>query len=219
MTSKPCIIRPYRPDDREDIRRICCETGFMGNPIDPIFSDRRAFADFFTNYYTFWEPESCFVAVAEGQVIGYLTGCLRHLLHPWAQGAIFMGKIVPRVAYNLLRGRYDARSRDFILWTVKRAFFETPKKPRNSAHFHINLLPEWRNGTASRRLVFTFLEAAKRRGARRVYGQIQTFEDRRHPCVFERYGFQFLDRRQITKFAPDVKMAVYVSTYVKELAV
>lgn len=50
-------VRPYLPSDRQAVRSICCETGFMGNPIDPVFTDRDAFADFFTRYYTDYEPD------------------------------------------------------------------------------------------------------------------------------------------------------------------
>ena len=54
-------IRPYSPSDRQAIRSICCDTGFMGNPIDPVYIDREAFADFFTRYYTDFEPENALV--------------------------------------------------------------------------------------------------------------------------------------------------------------
>ena len=58
-------IRPYSPSDRQAVRDICCDTGFMGKPIDPIYIDRDAFADFFTGYYTDLEPENALVAVDE----------------------------------------------------------------------------------------------------------------------------------------------------------
>ena len=36
-------IRKYRASDRAAVRRLCCETGFLGNPIDPVFEDRDLF--------------------------------------------------------------------------------------------------------------------------------------------------------------------------------
>ena len=66
MSEKNTVFRKYRPSDRAAVRRLCCETGFIGNPIDPVFEDRELFADFLTAYYTDFEPESAFVAcVAE----------------------------------------------------------------------------------------------------------------------------------------------------------
>ena len=56
-------IRPYSPTDRQAVRNICCDTGFMGSAIDPVYRDRDAFADFFTRYYTDLEPENALVAM------------------------------------------------------------------------------------------------------------------------------------------------------------
>ncbi|MEY2555814.1 MAG: hypothetical protein QOF93_958, partial [Verrucomicrobiota bacterium] len=53
----PYTIRSYRKTDRDAVRRLCCQTGFLGTPIDPVYEDRQLFADFLTTYYTDWEPE------------------------------------------------------------------------------------------------------------------------------------------------------------------
>src|SRR5204863_9697066 len=67
-------IRKLQPGDRARIRELCCETGFLGNPIDPVFEDRELFADYLTAYYTDWEPESSFVLLVNGEIRGYLLG-------------------------------------------------------------------------------------------------------------------------------------------------
>src|SRR5438445_597293 len=74
MPDEQPTIRPYRASDRDAVRRLCCETGFLGKPIDPVFADRELFADFLTGYYTDWEPESAFVLETGGEVKGYLLG-------------------------------------------------------------------------------------------------------------------------------------------------
>ena len=71
----PFVIRQYRASDRDRVRWLCCETGFLGQPIDPVFEDRELFADFLTNYYLNREPESAFVIEVGGEVRGYLLGC------------------------------------------------------------------------------------------------------------------------------------------------
>src|SRR5882757_8634583 len=68
------VVRPYRPEDRDALRAICADTGFLGQPIDPVFEDRELFADYLTSYYTDAEPESCFVCELDGEVKGYLMG-------------------------------------------------------------------------------------------------------------------------------------------------
>jgi len=48
-----------------------------------------------------------------------------------------------------------------------------------------------------------------------IYGQIQTYEENgRSHKVFERYGAELYDRREITKFKDFGKTGVYVSTIV-----
>ena len=77
------IIRNYQSRDRAAVRRLCCETGFLGKPIDPVFEDRELFADYLTAYYTDVEPEAAFVLEQGGTVKGYLLGSRRPLRHQW----------------------------------------------------------------------------------------------------------------------------------------
>jgi hypothetical protein len=72
--ARPVKIRPYRQTDRQAIRQICCDTGFLGKPVDTIFQDRELFADLFAKPYLEHEPEWALVAEAEHRVVGYLLG-------------------------------------------------------------------------------------------------------------------------------------------------
>lgn len=208
-----CIIRPYSRHDRLGVRHVCCETGFMGNPIQSVFNDRDAFADFFTRYYTDWEPESCLVAEAGGQIVGYLLGCLNYRKYAIVQPLIIAGITAPKVAFRAISGKYEKQSIRFLKWFLFRSYIETPKRPAKSAHFHVNFLPEWRTAEPARRIIFSFLDTLKERGARKVYGQIQTFQNRRSDKLFERFGFKLYDRKQITKFKDKTAEKIYVSTY------
>src|SRR2546422_6638559 len=76
---QPFLIRGYRRSDREAVRKLCCETGFLGDPIDPVYEDRELFADFLTTYYTDHEPESCFLLEVDGEIRGYLLGSRKPL--------------------------------------------------------------------------------------------------------------------------------------------
>jgi hypothetical protein len=72
-------VRQYEARDREAVRRLCCETGFLGKAIDPVFEDRELFADYLTAYYTDIEPEAAFLLEQNGIVKGYLLGSRRPL--------------------------------------------------------------------------------------------------------------------------------------------
>ena len=210
------LIRPYSPADRDAVRRICCDTGFQGDPVDPLFCDREIFADFFTRYYTDWEPESAFVAEVDGAVVGYLIACLRYRYHGFAEKCI-VASAVPKVIWRWLTGRYDEQSKSFLKWCVLQGSKQTPRAPKEAAHFHFNLLTEYRNEGVGLRLFRAFMKYIDETRTKRLYGQIQTFDDRRTLKVFERFGFHELDRREITKFRAFHDKKVYVSTMMREM--
>ncbi len=216
-TNEGFRIRPYAPADRPYVRNICCETGFMGRPVDPVFCDREAFADFFTRYYTDWEPDHALVAEADGRVVGYLLGCLHFRRYAVVQPLLALICTAPRVLWRLAAGRYGPESRRFLQWFLLRSWRETPRRPAGCAHFHVNFLPEWRRTAPARAIIFSFLESLPRRGAKGVYGQIQTFTDRRSDRLFRRYGFVLYDRRRVTKFADYYPEPVFVSTFHRSL--
>lgn len=217
MAASPDIcIRNYEPRDREGVRRLCCETGFLGKPIDPVFEDRELFADYLTSYYTDWEPEASFVMEHEGQIKGYLLGSRRtkwQQLHScWMNLSLFA-----RAAIRYRK--YNPPTREFIGWILRNARKEVPAHPRNSAHFHFNLLPEVQSLSGTRTLLNLYLDFLRSRGEKTVYGQVVTFEDRRSARIFERYGFQVLERREITKYRKTHPEPVYLTTVLKQLTV
>ena len=57
QTARSVTIRSYRRADRQTIRQICCDTGFLGKPVDAIFQDRELFAD---PVYTSHRYRPCF---------------------------------------------------------------------------------------------------------------------------------------------------------------
>lgn len=208
------IIRAYRPSDRGAVRKLCCDTGFLGEPIDPVYEDRQLFADFLTTYYTDWEPESSFVVEVDGEIRGYLLGCRKPLwnqVYSFWQNISLFGKALTRYF------RYNKKSRRFIRWTLVHGWREVPAAPRRMPHFHINLLPDARKMSTTRALMSAYLSYLYRAGEKRVYGQIVTFESRRGEQMFERYGFKVLNRAQITKYKAHYPESVYLSTVIKNL--
>ncbi|MFL6539604.1 MAG: GNAT family acetyltransferase, partial [Chthoniobacterales bacterium] len=159
-------IRSYRASDREAVRRLCCQTGFLGEAIDPVYEDRELFADFLTTYYTDHEPESSFVIEKEGELRGYLLGCrkpLRNQVYSLYQNIVLFLRALLRYQ------RYNARSRSFILWILMNGWREVPAAPRRTPHFHINLLPDARKIATTRALMSAYLSYLYKRGEKRVY--------------------------------------------------
>jgi hypothetical protein len=211
---KPFSIRSYRPSDRAAVRRLCCQTGFLGEPIDPVYEDNELFADFLTTYYTDHEPESSFVLELDGEIRGYLLGSRRPLfnqLYSFQQNVVLFCRALLRCP------RYNQYSRRFIRWMVSHGWREVPAAPRRTPHFHINLLPEARKVSTTRALISAYLSYLYRCGEKRVYGQVVTFESRRGEKMFERYGFKVLNRAKITKYKAFYPESVYLSTVIKNL--
>ena len=207
-------IRPYRATDRARVRELCCETGFLGKPIDPVFEDRELFADYLTAFYTDWEPESSLVVVVDGKICGYLMGS-RQFCKQWVYAIFQNGWLFCRGAWRY--SGYSSSSKKFVRWILRTAWKEVPPAPRRVAHFHINLLPEARQLSTSRALVDAFLGYLHDHGERRVYGQMVVFEDRRGVKLFERYGFKVINKAEITKYQDIYPSPVYLCTVMKDL--
>ena len=208
------IIRSYRASDRDAVRRLCCQTGFLGEPINPVYEDCELFANFLTTYYTDHEPESSFVLEVGGELKGYLLGSrkpLRNQLYAFGQNIWLFFRAIVRYP------RYNARSRRFIRWMIMNGWREVPAAPRRMPHFHVNLLPEARQVSTTRALMSAYLSYLYRCGEKRVYGQIVTFASRRGEKMFERYGFRVLNRAEITKYKTFYPESVYLSTVIKTL--
>ena len=207
-------IRKYQPDDRESVRRLCCDTGYLGNPIDPVFEDRELFADYLSAYYTDWEPESSFVLEVDGKVRGYLLGSrfpFRQQLYSFYQNlSIFLRGIIRYPGYS-------EASRAFVKWVFCNGWREVPAAPRRCAHFHINLLADARSVASTRAIMDAYLAYLHECGERRVYGQMVTYESRRGSKMFERYGFRVINKSRISKYDKIHPEPVYLCTVVKDL--
>jgi hypothetical protein len=208
------LVRPYERRDRDAIRWLCCQTGFLGKPIDPVFEDRELFADYLTSYYTDWEPESCFVLESGGEVKGYILGSRR----PYLQQFYNFFHNIGLFARGMFRyGRYNKPTREFILWILRNSWREVPAAPRRTAHIHFNVLPEAQSLAGTRCLFNACLDYLRDAGEKAVFGQFVTFESRRGAKLIERYGFRILERREISKYKDTHPEPVYLTTVVKEL--
>lgn len=207
-------IRKFQPADRARVRDLCCDTGFLGNPIDPVFEDRELFADYLTAYYTDWEPESSFVLLLNGEIRGYLLGSRR----PFRQQCYAFYQNLSLFLRGIFRySRYNAASKKFVQWILRTAWKEVPAAPRRTAHFHINLLADARQVATTRAMTDSYLQYLHACGEKRVYGQMVVFEDRRGTKIFERYGFKVLNKSEITKYRDVHPHPVYLCTIVKNL--
>lgn len=210
-------IRGYTPADKQAIQALCCETGYLGRPVDAFFQDRDLFADLFTKAYLEHQPEWGLVAEANGHVVGYLLGSVASNfdLLQIRSGFQTMTKMLMRLA----TGKYSGhpRSRRFIRWLLTCGFWEQPKHPRNAAHLHFDLHQNFRGRGLGKRLWEEYERRLKAAGVKHCYGAFFSHPKRRPELAYARYGFEVYDRRRTTMFEPEIMEPVEVVCVSKEL--
>lgn len=180
-------IRPYQPADRPAIRRIVFETGFMGESAAWYWRDAESFAEIWSGYYTDREPESAFVAVEGGAVLGYLLGCVDSRRAPSPRAAI---------ARQLWRRQLPLRPGTAgFFWRSIGDVLRDPSvpagdldDPRFPSHLHIDLLPAARGRGAGRALMAAWFARLRAVGSPGCHlGTLA--ENRDAIAFFERVGF------------------------------
>ena len=194
----PVVIRRYDPRDRTALRRLVCETAARGEAVERFFYDRDIFADFLTRYYTEWEPQSLWIAEADGKVVGYLTGCLKTRRYQ----RVMAWLIDPRTTIRAI-GRGALWHPD--TWRLAQAAFQTcrrggfksdPILQGYPAHMHVNVDRAFRGQGIGRQLLARFLRQAAQAGCPGVYAAVRS--DNLPAChFFEQRGFAPLCRKPV----------------------
>ena len=192
------LIRLYQPKDRDTIRQISGDTANLGKPVETFFRDREVMIDLLMDYYTNYEPTSCWVAESEGKVIGYLTGCLNnprylfltifYIIPKTLLRSLFRGVFLRKETWRLLKAAIATFFRGgyakFIPWN---------KYP---VHLHINIQQGFRSQQVGQRLMEKFFEQVKSAGLPGIHAV--TRQENVGACrFFERMGFQALSRHAL----------------------
>jgi ribosomal protein S18 acetylase RimI-like enzyme len=162
------VIRGYRPDDLDDLYRICLETGASGQDATSLYSDPRLIGHVFAAPYGLFEPALAFVAEDEAGVGGYVLGAL--------DSRAFQERLEAEW-WPPLRARYADPAADGIPvdeWTTDQRMAHSIHRPesksaelleRYPSHLHLDLLPRLQGQGEGRRLIGTLLDALRARGS------------------------------------------------------
>jgi GNAT superfamily N-acetyltransferase len=163
-------IRNYRKEDRKTIRVIGLQSSILGEQRKTVFDD-EILADMLTVYFTDYEPQSCFVAEGDNQVIGYVLGTrdvrkmrnvMKHTIFPGLAKKVFLSGqflqrnnllIIRNMMYSYFKGEFKVP--DFTL--------EYP------ATLHVNIASGYRGKNTGSLLVNHFLEFLKREGVSGIH--------------------------------------------------
>ncbi len=185
------VVRPYRPSDREAVRRICYLTGYMGDPVDWLWPDAESFSDMFSGYYTDVEPESAFVAEVGGAVSGYLLGCV-DTRRAWNPARVAVRHAFLRgLAFRPGTGRVIWRAvADGVLSVASGKPMPAPfLDDRFPAHLHIDLLPSARGSGVGAALMRRWLDHLAGKGVPGCHLETMS-ENERAVVFFEAMGFE-----------------------------
>jgi len=185
-------IRPYAPADRSIVHRIAADTAFFGDPVEIFLDDRRVFCDAFATYYTDLEPEHAWVACVEGEVVGFLLGCV-----DTSQQRSWFRKALPGMIGRALKGVYRVGKRSLnytarIVQAVLRGEFTHVDLASYPAHLHINLDACSRGLGLGGRLIEAYLCQLRQLGIPGVH--LETTSQNQAAChLYRKAGFELLN--------------------------
>ena len=192
------VVRPYRSDDRTALRRLACDTADCGEPVEHFFRNRDVFADLLTRYYVEYEPQSVWIAESEGEVVGYLTGCLDSRRYD----RLMSWPIIPCAIVKAIgRGALWQPESWRLLWSgirtgLRGGLRRVAGLKRYSAHLHVNLRQDVRGQRIGDQLVERFLSHARAARVTGLYAPVRG-DNARAQRFFERLGFTELIRHRV----------------------
>ena len=167
VPSEKFSIRPFRPDDLDDLYRICLRTADSGRDATALFRDPMLPGHVWAAPYAVLEPSLAFVAVGPEGVAGYVVGA--------RDSTVFAQRLEERW-WPGLRARYpdppaslpgDRWTRDQQTAHLIHHPYPVPAElaGRYPSHLHINLLPPLQGHGAGRRLIETLTGALRAQGS------------------------------------------------------
>lgn len=169
-------IRHYRPSDRDDVARVCLQTGAAGADATGLYSDDLLVPDVAALPYLTYEPDLALVIDNGERVVGYVIGVadtarlVEWWKTSWAPG--FASRHPrpddPKVPDG---GIPEAQLHALAMHPECMLLPEIDEYP---AHLHIDLLPEAQGRGLGRQLVEGFLAQLKERGVSRLHLGVDT---------------------------------------------
>ena len=205
------FVRKFTAQDKAAIRRLSCETAFFDLPREAIFNDDEILADFLTLYFTDYEAGSCFVAVDNGDVVGYLIGSKNTAMMKKAINS----EIVPALTAKIFRRKtlFSKTNIRFLLYCllslVKGEFFMKNFSKEYPATLHININKAYRKQGIGRKLIETYLSFLQECGVKGVY--LSTISENAR-TFFLKLGFDILcvKKRSYLKLLTAREVNLYV---------
>lgn len=193
------VIRKFEVTDRESVRQISRDTALMGESALLFFQGPEVISDAFSLYFTDHEPGSCFVAEAQGEVVGYLMGAVKKI----TAEEVFNRKIALPLLFKALISGVFLKLKNLVfiyscLWDLLKNGIKTPNFSKEyPATFHINIKDGFRGQNIGAQLISAYIKYLKIRGVSGVH--LATMSDQAANFFFLQ-GFKQLYRGKRSYF-------------------
>lgn len=190
------MVRPYRPEDRDGVRRVYANTAFFGEPVEAYFDDRELFADLGVSVYTDHYPNYVFVADNAGEVVGYIlgspTGDVGVHAHTLTSLPYILGRLITR------RYRIGRKTLVYMAMSVRAGLCGELLEIRSAeypANLHINLEAGYRGHGLGVALMHTYLDKLRSEEVPGVH-MVTTNRNQAALRLYQCTGFQLLQERR-----------------------
>jgi ribosomal protein S18 acetylase RimI-like enzyme len=194
-------IRSYRAGDRAAVLQIAADTGFFGAPVEAFLDDRRLMQDAFVAYYVDREPEHLWVAEADGEVVGYISGSVGGRHAALGRARIAAATVFRSLTFRYRFGRKSWRYFGRAAQAVLRGEYPHADLKHYPAELHINLAEGARGLGLGKGLMNTCLDQMSALGMPGIHLNTTSL-NAAAVGMYEKMGFQLLGRKRTRLWEP-----------------
>ena len=134
-------IRPYRVEDRQQVRELFRDGAQRGNPLKVYIDDEELVLKVLVDYYIDYEPQWCLVAEAENRVVGYVLATDDTRRYTRILATRILPRLALRVVWNTFACRYiGTKTFKVIWWFLARSWRELPEVSLDAYPIHVHLI-------------------------------------------------------------------------------
>lgn len=185
------IIRNFKPEEKKAIREISVQSSIFGEYTDQKLLNEEIIADLLTSYFIEYEPQFCFVAEKDSEVVGYLLGSSDvQKMHK-----VVRSKIMPELVKKAFQSGLIFRAPNLglmknVLNSYCKGEFKVPDFSQEyPATLHVNISPRYRGKMIGSLLVYHFLQILKEKQVKGIHFGVLSEKAR---GFFEKLGFEIL---------------------------
>lgn len=177
-------VRPFAEGDRAELREVFRRAGEGAAGLPFGGYEEEVWLD----PYIDGEPGSVFLALADGRVVGYLTGCVDSSTMPSEEDRVYRLVARHRLYLRPALLRFTARSLSDMARAGRGRSASAFTDPAWPAHLHVRLVPEARGRGLGSQLVVRWLDRLRELGSPGCHLQVEA-ENRGAVAFFARHGF------------------------------